>query len=163
MKDLFIKNKKNLDRDFLTISDLFFPHFFSAAIDQNRLCCKSFFEEEPVSFVTALPSEIHNKLLTSVMIELSYENFPKSIAEANLHQEASTSKPKATESFKWHSVSSRGLSLLPGGKDMFFPRKSWPRFLRDLCTEKSRPQTKSMGLSLSGLFQHGMCNLKWFR
>lgn len=163
MKDLFIKKNHKPRQGLFNYLRSFFPHLFSAAIDQNRLCCKSFFEEEPVSFVTTLPSEIHNKLLTSVMIELSNENFPKSIAEANLHQEASTSKPKATESFKWHCVSSRGLSLSPGGKDMFFPGKSWPRFLRDLCTEKSRPQTKSMGLSLSGLFQHGMCDLKWFR
>lgn len=76
-RSLYLK-KKNLVRDFLTISD-FSPHFFfSATIDQNRLCCKSFFEEEPVSFVIVLPSEIHNKLLTSLMTELFCENFPKS-------------------------------------------------------------------------------------
>lgn len=99
MKGLFIKKKKKKSHQGLfNYLRSFFPHFFfSAAIDQNRLCCKSFFEEEPVSFVTALPSEIHNKLLTSLMIELSCENFPESIAKANLHQEASTSKPKASE------------------------------------------------------------------
>lgn len=97
MKGLFILKKKSCHGLFNYLRSFFLTFFFSATIDQNRLCCKSFFEEEPVSFVIVLPSEIHNKLLTSLMIELFCENFPKSIAEANLHQEAITSKPKASE------------------------------------------------------------------